>query len=310
MLTAVDLFAGLGGNSEGARQAGVHVLCAANHLPLAVEYHKENHPETDHLCQDLHQADFWKWPDFDICMASPCCQGHSDARGKDTQEHDASRSTAWAVVSCVEAKKPSFLLVENVPGFTRWKLYPMWKACLEALGYTLHVNVLNAADFGVPQERERMFLTGVHGRVSNKPVVITPPGKAHVPVDNIIRWNGGKWSKVNKPGRAPATLKRVANGRRQFGDRFVAPYYGSGSGETGRSIARPVGTVTTRDRWSVVDGDRLRMFMVDEYRDAMSFPSTTKLPRTRADAIFLLGNAVCPPLAKAGCEAFQGVLNN
>ncbi len=53
-----DLFAGAGGSSEGARQAGARVVWAANHWPLAVEVHELNHPETAHACQDLTQADF------------------------------------------------------------------------------------------------------------------------------------------------------------------------------------------------------------------------------------------------------------
>lgn len=56
MTTAIDLFAGLGGWSAGARAAGVQVLWAANHWPVAVEWHSANHPETQHVCQDLHRA--------------------------------------------------------------------------------------------------------------------------------------------------------------------------------------------------------------------------------------------------------------
>lgn len=56
MTTAIDLFAGLGGWSTGARAAGVQVLWAANHWPEAVKWHAANHKDTDHICQDLHQA--------------------------------------------------------------------------------------------------------------------------------------------------------------------------------------------------------------------------------------------------------------
>lgn len=103
-MEAIDLFAGAG-FTEGAKGAGVKVVWAANHWPLAVQYHSTNHPEVVHVCQDLHQADWRQVPRHDGCLASPACQGQSKARGKERPHHDALRSTAWAVVSCLDALK-------------------------------------------------------------------------------------------------------------------------------------------------------------------------------------------------------------
>ena len=107
-MKAIDLFAGLGGWSTGAVMAGCEVLWAANHWQEAVHWHSENHPDTQHICQDLHQADWTQVPSHDLLLASPCCQGHSKARGKanGNPQHDASRSTAWAVVSALEFHRP------------------------------------------------------------------------------------------------------------------------------------------------------------------------------------------------------------
>jgi DNA (cytosine-5)-methyltransferase 1 len=304
-MTAADLFAGLGGNTEGAAQAGVHVVVAANHLPHVVETHARNHPETSHYTQDLQQANFGTWPDFDLLLASPCCQGFSNARGKDKPQHDVSRSTAWAVISAAEAKKPKFLMVENVLGFRRWTLFPQWKSCLENLGYVLHENVLDAADFGVPQERERLFVTGVHRSVSDCPAVVARPGLNRVPASAIIDWEFDRRSLVNKPGRAEATLQRIANGRQQFGSRFLAPFYGSGSGTTGRSLDRPVGTITRKDRWMLVDSDRCRMLQLHENRRAMGFRDDYLLPDDPKTALAMLGNATCPPVVRQVVQTFQ-----
>ncbi len=84
--------------------AGVRIVWAANHKPLVVKYHEINHPEVQHSCQDLHQADWSLVPEHDIMFASPCCQGHSRAAGKrkSSKKADLSRSTAWAIVSCLE----------------------------------------------------------------------------------------------------------------------------------------------------------------------------------------------------------------
>lgn len=297
MITAVDLFAGLGGWSTGARMADVEVLWAANHWPVAVEWHSANHPETIHVCQDLHQANWASVPAHDLLLASPCCQGHSKARGKASgnPQHDSSRSTAWAVVSALEFHRPQAALVENVPEFLRWTLFKAWEMAINALGYQIAPHVVDCADLGVPQNRERLFMVITKSRA---PLFLDLPKHEHVPAASFIDFSAGRWSPVNKPGRALATLTRVANGRRAFGERFLMPYYKSGSGQTGRSLQRPIGTITTRDRWAIVDGDRMRMLTADENLLAMSFPADTLRPANHRLTVHMAGNAV-PPLAGA-----------
>lgn len=293
-MKAIDLFAGIGGFSTGARLAGVPVIWAANHWRQAVDYHALNHPETQHACQDLQQADWTQVPAHDLLLASPACQGHSPARGKEKPHHDALRSTAWAVVSAIECHRPDAGIVENVPEFADWALFPAWQAALQALGYSCGLHLIDAADHGVPQHRERLFITVTKGK---RPLMLKLPQRPHVPVRKIIQWEHPGWSPIHKPGRSLATLERIRNGRRQFGDRFVMPYYSSGSGLTGRSLDRPVGTITTKNRWAVVDGDRMRMFCKEESRDAMGFPVDTILPQGVTEATFMLGNAVAPVVA-------------
>ena len=291
-MKAVDLFAGLGGFTEGAQQAGVQVVWAANHWQLAVDCHRSNHPDIQHVCQDLHQADWSAVPAHDFLLASPACQGHTPARGKERPHHDATRSTAWAVVACAEMHRPAYVLVENVPAFARWILYRAWCAAMKALGYVLSPHILDAADYGVPQNRKRLIIIGTRSR---HPLLLRDRTGAQPPIRPLIQWSRGEWAPINR-SLAERTLKRIQNGRRQFGPRFVAPYYSNGSGLTGRSLERPIGTITTIDRWAVIDGDRMRMLNVDEARGAMGFRSTYLLPAQTRLAKHMLGNAVPPPL--------------
>lgn len=300
-MKAIDLFAGAGGWTEGATQAGVTVVAAANHWAKAVASHELNHPNTIHHCQDLNLFDPGDYPAHDLMLASPSCQGHSPARRRDLfgaeARHDKSRATAWCVVDTAEICRPKALIVENIPAFYKWALYPQWKASLEALGYHLREHVLDAADFGVPQNRERAIITGCLSR----PIQIGSGRVEWVAASSFLRFDKGNWSPINKPSRAQATLDRIATGRRQLGTgRFLAPYYSEGSGLTGRSIDRPIGTVTTLDRFLLVDGDRCRCLMVEEYKAAQSFRADYKLTGNRRDQIMQLGNAV-PPLLAAHC---------
>ena len=298
--TAIDLFAGAGGFTTGAESAGVKVLWAANHWPVAVDIHARNHPDVQHACQDLHQADWSQVPAHDVLLASPACQGHSRARGKDRPHHDASRSTAWAVVSALEYHRPPAALIENVPEFMEWKLFPAWQMAMNALGYALAPHVIDAADVGVPQHRRRLFIVATRSTV---PLRLHLPKVEHIPARAVIDFEAGRWSQVEKPGRAAATLGRVRAGRAAHGDRFLVAYYGSAKG--GRSLDRPLGTLTTRARWAVVDGDRMRMVNPAEARAVMGFPDDYQLPRTHKQAHHVLGNAVCPPVAAALLERLK-----
>lgn len=303
-MQAIDLFSGAGGFSTGARMAGVNVVWAANHWLSAVKIHALNHPQAEHECQDLHQANWADVPAHDILLASPCCQGHSKARGKTNgnPQHDASRSTAWAVVSAAEFHRPQFAVIENVPEFTRWSLYPAWRMAMESLGYSLAPHIVDSADHGVPQHRERLFLVASRSR---QPLMLQIPKRPHVPASRFLDFDSGNWSEINKPGRAAATISRVASGRSRYGDRFVMPYYGGGSGLTGRSLDRPLGTITTRDRWALVDGDHMRMLSAQECRAGMGFPPDYILPNSHRLAVHMLGNAVCPPVARDVIEAIK-----
>lgn len=297
---AIDLFAGAGGFSTGAAMAGCNVVWAANHWPEAVRVHANNHPATAHVCQDLQQADWTTVPAHDLLLASPACQGHSRARGKERSHHDAQRSTAWAVVSAAECHRPAGVVVENVPEFAKWALYPAWCAAMGALGYALAPMILDAADHGVPQHRRRLFVVCTR---SKHPIDLSPIQRQHVGSETIIDFASGRWSQIERKGRAPATLNRIAEGRRIHGDRFLTAYYGNERG--GRSLSRPVGTITTRDRWAVIDGDRMRMLDVAECRRAMGFPEGYKLPQRAKDAMHMLGNAVVPRVAADVIEAMR-----
>ncbi len=292
-MTAIDLFAGLGGFSLAAEMAGLKVLWAANHTPDAVRWHALNHPRVTHACQDLQQANWAEVPDADVLLASPACQGHSRARGKERAHHQTTRATAWAVVACAEVKRPRFLVVENVPQFRDWTLFPQWKSALESLGFAIRVIVANAADSGVPQDRERVFVCGWRG-VKHAPEIRLPK-RAHVPASSLVSFDGEEhWTPVRT--LCAATRAKCGAARRRFGDRFLVAYYGNEAG--GRDLGKPLGTVTTRDRFGLVSNNRLRMLTVDEYRRAMSFPDTYRLPPQKRLATHLLGNAAPPWMAR------------
>ncbi len=296
-MKAIDLFAGAGGFSEGARLSGVDVVWAANHNPKAVAVHAANHPRALHECQDLRQADFTALPAYDLLVASPACQGHSTAsQSRRRPKHDADRSTAWAVVECAERTQPRALIVENVTAFRRWALYPVWRSALELLGYSLSELELDAADFGVPQNRRRLFVAGFLKKSAPK---LALKSAGQVSARSILDPKANGWAPV--ASKSAAVQARVENGRRRGWTRFLTQHV---TNHPGRDLARPIGTITCASQhWHLVDGPRMRPLSVRELARAQGFLDSFQLPEQVSLGTRLVGNAVPPPMAAAVISA-------
>lgn len=303
---AVDLFAGWGGFTEGAEQAGATVVWAANHWPLAVEAHAANHPHVAHACQDLRQADWSALPAFDLLLASPACQGHSSAaRGPRKASshvrghHDALRSTAWSVIDCAEVCRPRAVVVENVPDFAAWRLFGLWLEALRELGYLVDQRTIRASHHGVPQRRDRLFVIATRGRAARHLMPSSEPA-----FGPCIEWEApAAW----RPWAARDAVRvRVERSRHRHGRRFLTQHTRD---HMGVGLHEPIRTITTKDQWALVDGDRYRPLTVRETARAMGFRDSYVWPTsTRKDAIRGLGNAVCPPVARAVVSAVMEAL--
>ncbi len=106
-MRCIDLFAGAGGFTEGARLAGARVVWAANHWPLAVQYHQTNHPDTWHECQDLQQADWRAVPAHDVVLLrrpAKGIRGQEAASGR-TMTRCAARLGPWWLARNITAAR-------------------------------------------------------------------------------------------------------------------------------------------------------------------------------------------------------------
>jgi DNA (cytosine-5)-methyltransferase 1 len=188
-LTVVDLFCGAGGSSEGFGRAGFKVLAAVDLDEMAIRTYRLNHPAVPDdrvLCQDIQALPARALrklvgrAKLDVLVGSPPCQGFSSVgfRSKKTltgYRPDADERnflSEWMVAAALELK-PKLFLMENVPGMQSARREDM--SFLEAAarkleregGYRTEVWRLNAAAFGIPQDRIRCFL--VASRLSLMP---------------------------------------------------------------------------------------------------------------------------------------------
>lgn len=120
---------------------------------------------------DISKIDWSQVPDFDCFTYSFPCQDISTAgKQKGFVEGSGSRSSLlWECKRAIEAKRPKFLLMENVKALVQKKFMPefqRWIDTLTEFGYTSFWQVLNAKDYGVPQNRERVFMVSILGEAT------------------------------------------------------------------------------------------------------------------------------------------------
>ncbi|MDB4892073.1 MAG: putative BsuMI modification methylase subunit YdiO [Gemmatimonadetes bacterium] len=312
-IRAIDLFCGAGGSSWGAVAAGVDVVAAFDMSALAGQCHKDNIPGASFHLGKLEECNVKEMKRglgrVDLILASPECTSHSPARGS-KKKSESSRDTAFQIPRFARALLPRWIIIENVVGMRRWGRYAELKRQLTNLGYHIREQVLDAAAFGVPQRRKRLFLLCDLCAV---PQQTNGTAAKATNIKSIIRLDAPyKWSPLRKKGRAKATLERARRGIERVGlsEPFLIVYYGSDGAGGWQTMSRPLRTITTVDRFAIVqptsEGHSMRMLQVPELQRAMGMEGMQFNHGTRRDKIKLLGNAVCPPVMRAVIEQLVG----
>lgn len=173
----IDLFAGAGGLSLGFEQAGFDIAAAVEIDPIHCATHEYNFPGTKVICASVvdltgeeirHKANL-EDVDIDVVFGGAPCQGFS-LIGKRAFDDPRNR-LVFHYVRLVSELQPKYLVFENVKGLTLGKHSEFLReliVALESAGYdvTNPYRVLNAADFGVPQDRQRLFVIGARRGLS------------------------------------------------------------------------------------------------------------------------------------------------
>lgn len=167
----IDLFAGVGGLSFGFDRLPQFRILAANEIEkdIATAY-SLNHPHVKMLNQDICSltgqvlSEALEGQPVDLIIGGPPCQSYSTL-GKRQMDHRANLFVEYKRI--LELLRPRAFVFENVVGLLsmdRGRLFQRITGEFAALGYDLRHRVLDAADFGVPQHRERVILVGFRGR--------------------------------------------------------------------------------------------------------------------------------------------------
>ena len=135
----------------------------------AIRAHNAVYPQyADRNYGDISQIDWEKVPDFDLFTYSfPCTDISNAGVQKGLEEGSGTRSSLlWECKKTIEIKRPKYLMMENVKALVSAKFLPFykkWEQWLAEMGYDNHCKVMNAKDYGVPQNRERIFIISILG---------------------------------------------------------------------------------------------------------------------------------------------------
>ena len=167
-LLAIDLFAGVGGLTEGMHQAGFDTKMAFEIDSLASKAYKLNHEATEVITKDIRRVDIQEIKDklngqtIHLLAGCPPCQGFSSMRRLNRKQEvfDERNDLINEYVRFVIELRPYTFMMENVPALEKYDLFISAIETFKEAGYKVDYKVVNVKDYGVPQSRRRLVLVG------------------------------------------------------------------------------------------------------------------------------------------------------
>ncbi len=338
-LNAIDLFAGVGGLSLGFEMAGIKVILANEYDKNIAMSYKKNFGEKKLIIEDITKLDIETIfqtirNKIDIVIGGPPCQGFSQ-KGQRKSINDPRNFLFRYYFDVVSFIRPKYFVMENVPnllttekGFFKQELESMFSQ----LGYSLFSEILNAADYGVPQNRRRAFIIGKLGNkaisfsknkikkvtaweaISDLAFLDSGEGEfeqeyrfdCKTDYQKILRMNSNKLYNHVATNHSKIAIKRMSmvpegGGRNNLPkSELTKSIY---SGTWGRIIKDDV-SVTITTRFDTPSSGRFthpilnRAITVREAARLQSFPDTFIFYGTKTSQLKQVGNAVPPLLAK------------
>jgi DNA (cytosine-5)-methyltransferase 1 len=348
-MNAIDLFCGCGGASLGLKMAGCRVVAAIDIDPVACKTYSENVGLTP-VCQDLRFfngqriLEFYglEKNDVDLVVGCPPCQGFSSLRrtryptGKDPR-----KDLVNIFLDRVSEIQPKAVIFENVLGIVRGEgneYFQNFLLRMEKMGYTNAWDVINAADYGVPQFRKRVIALSVKndlGRLTFPPKTHAHPAKikdgqkpwktVRDAIGDLPPLNPGEHSSIpNHSARmhSPKVLEIIKsipkNGgsRRSLPPQLWLPCHKELAGKKGAesvygrmSWDKPSPTITCRcttpSSGRFIHPEQDRAITPREAARLQSFGDDVIFPQEFTVAERLIGNAVPPPLISVLCQSFE-----
>lgn len=323
----VDLFSGVGGFQLGFEKENFEVLFSTDFDKDCETVHKINRPSVPFLRMDIHdltEETLRKYiPEncnIDVLVGGPPCQGFSTI-GKRVSSDPNKRTEAdprntlfREYIRVLNYLKPKFFLMENVQGLLtrdKGRIFEEIKRTFSETGYEFNYVILNAADYGVPQIRQRVFFYGNRVDVKMIPPIPTYGEAVNVPHRTVGEAIGDLANMPDNPEFNHVALKHGEINRRRYAlipeggrlpeDQLPPELYRKNFGNTFKRLHRDKPSLT------MVPGHNAfpihpwldRSLTVREAARLQSFPDDYKFAGPRQKQCMQVGNAVPPLLSQA-----------
>ena len=186
--TAIDLFSGCGGLTQGLKDAGFNVLAAVEIDAKARETYRLNHQDVVFVGSDIREVTIdqvlsscrIEKGELDLLAGCPPCQGFSTLRSRNGQEAmpDARNDLVEEFARLALELRPKLVMMENVPALAKYEKFKAFVRRLEADSYRVKIEVLDVSNYGVPQRRKRLILSA--SRVGEPKLAALVEGKRTV----------------------------------------------------------------------------------------------------------------------------------
>lgn len=305
-MKVVSLFAGCGGCDQGIiggftfngkeyAKLPFELVYALDIDQKALNTHKLNFECTNIVCGDICEIESSQIPDHDVLIGGFPCQSFSTVNP--TKDPFDDRANLYKqMVRIVKDKQPKVFIAENVKGMMtlhKGEIFKRIRAAFEEAGYTLSYKLLNAANFGVPQKRERVILVGFRNDLN-------------ITFDFPDETNAGNWV----PLSVAVPQLAIEEKKYYFSEKAVQGMKNAKNNMKrglAQDLSQPCLTVTShlakvslnsRDPVLLVDPEKelYRRFTPREAARIQSFPDTFQFAGSETDAYRQIGNAVPPVL--------------
>lgn len=336
----VDLFAGVGGLSLGFERAGFDVVLANENNDSIAKAYRFNHPRTKLIVADIEELPLCQTfseyrGNIDVVIGGPPCQGFSQ-KGQRKTINDERNFLFKHFVEVVDFIRPGYFFMENVPnllttenGYFKEEIIQLF----QSKGYAVNCAVLNASNYGVPQNRRRAIIIGkLHGKILQMPLPQDKKVTIWDAISDLSYHNSGEGSECEEYRTQPDSEYQcnLRNGSKLLFNhrstshsalaiqrlKMIPPNHGKEvlpkehltrsiySGTWTRMIKDEV-SVTITTRFDTPSSGKFthpfldRAITVREAARIQSFPDTFRFIGTKTSQMKQVGNAVPPLLAQA-----------